>query len=118
MVAASLILSSAFLAGCNTTSGSRPIAVNLAAPSVPDAQPVTMRPVKWKVYNASDLRKLAAANTASKGVVLIALTPKGYQDLSANLVEIERYMREQGEIVVTYKKILKGREQAGTPLTQ
>ena len=45
------------LAGCQTAESPRPVLSEIAAPQ---PQPITTRPVAWKVYTAKDIQKLAA----------------------------------------------------------
>lgn len=102
------------LAGCQTTSQNAPLP-ELAAVPVPTPAPVVMRDVQWKVYNAKELRRLAAdLEKSGKDTTLIALTPQGYQNLSTNMSELERFIREQKEVIVFLKKTADGRGKLGS----
>ncbi len=100
------------LAGCQTAESPRPVLSEITAPQ---PQPITTRPVAWKVYTAKDIQKLAADMKAGKGqdTVIIGLAPKGYQNLSHNMNEIERYVREQKEVIIFYKNIADERGDLG-----
>ncbi|RYD61360.1 MAG: hypothetical protein EOP84_35830 [Verrucomicrobiaceae bacterium] len=84
----------------------------LAAVPVPTPQPVSMRDVNFKVYNTKELEKLIATakkNGTDKQLTVIALTPKGYENMSLNLNELERYIREQKEVIVYLKNVVDSR---------
>jgi hypothetical protein len=101
------------VAGCQTAEQSGP--PQLAAVPVPKAQPVVMRDVHWKVYNVKELEALIAKakkNGTDKQLALVTLTPKGYENLSMNLSELERYIREQKEVIVYLKDIVDSRGNA------
>jgi hypothetical protein len=98
------------VAGCQTAEQAAP--PQLAAVPVPKPAPVTMRDVKWKVYNVKELEKLIAQakkNGTDKQLALVTLTPKGYENLSMNLSELERFIREQKEVVVFLKDVVDSR---------
>lgn len=101
------------LAACQTVETPMPV---LAPVVVPKAQPVKTRDVKWKVYNAKSLEKLLAdakANGTEKTLSLVTLTPQGYQNVQYNMAELERYVREQKEIVVFLETTLNDRSTLG-----
>lgn len=104
------------LGGCQTAAPDRP-SVALIEPArpapvpVPTVAPVTMRDVTWKVYNVAQLEALIAEQKRKGDTtfVLMALTPKGYQNLSLNLSDLERYIREQKQVTLYLKKTLNDR---------
>jgi hypothetical protein len=99
------------LTACETT---RQQQIMLISPPVPKPAPVVMRNVEWKVYNLPELERLVAElrERNDGDFVIIALTPRGYENLGVNLIELERYIREQEEVVVFLKNILDAREAA------
>ena len=99
-----------FLAACTTTQV--PVNQPLIAPPIPTPTPVVMKDVQWKVYNREALIKLVEEMKANPGkqVVIFALTPKGYENLSSNMIELERYIKEQKEVTLFLKNTLDGRE--------
>jgi len=101
------------LAACQTT-GPTPVVVEYPRVAVPSAHPVHMREVIWKVYNADELEKLVEElkQNPDEEFVLIALTPKGYENLSTNIIELERYIKDQKEIIAFLKKTLDNRSEA------
>lgn len=92
------------LAGCQHDAPT--IRPELAPVPMPKIQSVKPREVQWKVYTAKDLRKLAAdMEKPGHDQTIIALTPQGYKNLSYNMTELERYMREQKEALLFMKSI-------------
>lgn len=71
----------------------------------PVVQPVQMRGVQWKVLNKQELEKLLAdlEKNPDPNFALFALTSKGFEALSTNLVEINRFMQEQQQVIAYYR---------------
>lgn len=44
-------------------------------------------------------------NLLESGVSLIAVTTKGYENLSLNMAELKRYIKQQKQIILYYEKI-------------
>ncbi len=101
-----------FLAACTTTQV--PVNQPLIAPPIPQATPVVLKDVQWKVYNRDALIELVEQlkKDGNKSIVIFALTPKGYENLSSNMIELERYIKEQKEVTLFLKNTLDGREKA------
>ncbi len=72
----------------------------------PQSLPVQMRKVEWKVITKPELEKLLADLNANPdpNFALFALTPKGFENLSYNLAEINRFMQEQNQVILYYRK--------------
>lgn len=104
-----LVTTLLFLAGCQTTY--TPMAIGLDAPAIPRAAPITTHPLQWKVYNQADLRKLLVEleKRPQSDYAIFVLTPNGYKALSLNVLEMERYIKEQREIIAYLTKTLEGR---------
>ncbi len=66
---------------------------------------LSMRKVDWTVFNRAKLEKLLA-DYPDREIVLFALSAKGYENLSLNVGEIIRYVKEQKNIIIYYREIL------------
>lgn len=64
-----------------------------------------MRKVEWKVLTKNELITLLAdlEKNPDPNFALFALTPKGFENLSSNLIEINRFMQEQNEVIQYYR---------------
>lgn len=106
----------ALLAGCSQTQvKEKPVFVFQPRPEPvePAVAPVKMLGVEWKVITKPELEKILAdlEKNPDPNFTLIALTPKGYENLSRNLVEINRFMQEQQQVILYYRTY--NRETAG-----
>lgn len=74
-------------------------------PVEPQTLPVQMRKVEWKVLTKNELITLLAdlEKNPDPNFALFALTPKGFENLSSNLIEINRFMQEQNEVIQYYR---------------
>jgi len=103
------------IAGCSPTT--KTVYLYEPRPKVvePQTQPVRMKPVDWKVITKPELEKILAEleKNPDPNFALFALTPKGFENLSTNLVEINRFMQEQQQVVLYYRGYT--RETAGNP---
>jgi len=70
--------------------------------AIPTVQPMTLNPVDWQVLSVNELRQLLANNKA----ILFVLDTKNYNNLSLNLIEIERYIKEQKTIIALLDGII------------
>lgn len=70
-------------------------------PSIP-AQ-LSMRNVEWTVFNRAKIEKLLA-DFPDQEVVLFALSAKGYENISLNMSEIIRYLKEQKNVIIYYRE--------------
>lgn len=102
------------LGGCATvekapsmTMVSPPTIYQSAVDAAPEPRGTKLKPVQFQVYSGADLQALVDDIKAGrrKDVVIIGLTPKGYQNLSTNLVELERYIREQKQVIAYLRKV-------------
>jgi flagellar basal body L-ring protein FlgH len=103
----------AALGGCETvemasttTMVTAPTVAQTAVDRAPEPRGTKLRPVQFQVYSGAELQTLAADIKAGRrnDVVIIGLTPKGYQNLSTNLAELERYIREQKQVIAYLRK--------------
>lgn len=70
-------------------------------PPVPDQ--LQLREVKWTVFNRAKLEQLLA-DYPNQEIVLFALSAKGYENLSLNMAEIIRYLKEQKGVIIYYRE--------------
>ncbi len=100
-----LIFAMLFLAACG---GVKP--VNIIAepvdpivihPNLP-AQ-LSMRNVEWTVFNREKLEKLLA-DFPNQEIVFFALSAKGYENISLNMGEVIRYLKEQKNVIIYYRE--------------
>jgi apolipoprotein N-acyltransferase len=108
-----LILSSLTLSGCalfqkdpevrEVKIVTRPAEVILYQPPLPRA--VGLENVKWHVITGANLEeKLLEIEKMQGGeFVIYAITPSTYENLSFNMQELRRYIREQQQIIVYYR---------------
>lgn len=74
-------------------------------PTQPRPAPVEMPNVEWYVVNSDNLDEFLARIEASAGdVVFMAITPKGYENLSLGIADLRRFILEQREIIVYYEQ--------------
>ena len=98
----------ASLAGC----ASAPIATPTTSyppVSEPYVAPPRLNDLSWKVYNASDIKQLAATLDGKGEFVIFALAPDGFKKLEANMSEINRYIKQQKAVKVYLKQVIDSR---------
>lgn len=66
---------------------------------------LSMRKVDWTVFNRAKIEQLLA-DYPDREIVLFALSAKGYENLSLNVGEIIRYVKEQKNVIIYYREIL------------
>lgn len=71
---------------------------------LPETTSLNSRQVEWKVVTPENIDSIFAEMTASgKTPVLFALTTNGYENVSLNMSEIARLIKEQNAIILAYK---------------
>jgi hypothetical protein len=81
--------------------------------AVPDAQPLNLQSVTWQALTLSELQKLVAAlEERHQNTLLIALDTTNYNNLSVNLAELNRFIKEQKAIITMLKTIIAARADA------
>jgi len=78
-----------------------PVAPVVIHPPVPDQ--LQMREVKWTVFNRAKLEQLLA-DYPNQEIVLFALSAKGYENISLNMAEVIRYLKEQKGVIIYYRE--------------
>jgi hypothetical protein len=75
--------------------------------AVPDAQPLTMNSIQWRVMDIVQLKALVAQLQVSQQKHFVfVLDEQNYTNLSLNFVEIKRYIQEQKVILTMLKQII------------
>lgn len=94
------------LGGCSTTYV--PQAQPNIPVAVPIAQPMTLNSVEWQVLSVAQLRALAdqLQKAQNAHVVVFVLDTTNYNNLSLNMAEIERYIKEQDAILDMLKTLI------------
>lgn len=68
-------------------------------------KPVDFPEVDWYVVTEANLEEFMQRIQQDAGqVVFMAVTPKGYENLSIGMQELRRYILQQKEIIVYYEK--------------
>lgn len=100
-----IILAFLVLAGCggmkDVNIKATPVQPVVIHPPLPDQ--LQMRNVEWTVFNRAKIEKLLA-DYPNQEIVLFALSAKGYENLSLNMAEIIRYLKEQKGVIVYYRE--------------
>ena len=75
-------------------------------PAIERPRPVVMNDVKFYVVTEDTLDDfIAEFKKANAGeLVFVATNVKGYENISLNLADIKRYLKQQNEIIVYYEK--------------
>ncbi len=105
-----LILGIGFLlVGCGDDKieiSKKPIDIQIAKPADPPA--VKMIPVTFRVVTKETLDGFIADITKSQNdanPVFVAVSLKDYENMSLNLADLRRYVEQQREIIIYYKKV-------------
>ncbi|MCX7592758.1 MAG: hypothetical protein N2235_03140 [Fischerella sp.] len=103
----SLLVSSFLLVGCQSTA---PLKVETAPRekvplNTPMPEPLQISPPRWVVITPDNAARVWEELTKNKvPLVLFALTPDGYKELSLDLAEIRSLLSQQREIIIQYKE--------------
>lgn len=69
---------------------------------------VDMPAVTWYVITEDNLEeKLAEIQAQTGEIVIFAITPKGYENLSIGIAELRRYIKDQQAIIGYYEDAVK-----------
>ncbi len=102
-----IVVSSFLLVGCSGTKIldiiSAPAPIMIQHPPAPPS--LTMLKVEWRVLNAKVLQEMLESGA---DVQFIALSPAGYENLSLNMGEIKRYIRQQKAVIIYYQRLTDG----------
>lgn len=109
------------LSSCGAISGLKPepqvvVQTEYIERNIPIQQrplPVEMPGVEWYVVNADNIDQFLERIKNDVGeVVFIAVTPKGYENLSLGIADLRRFILQQREIIVYYEQQLAPKEEA------
>jgi flavin-dependent dehydrogenase len=71
-------------------------------------KPISLNDVQVYVVSEKNLDQFLAKMQEQDGqLAIIALTVRGYENLSLNVSELERYIRQQKEVIVYYEEAIK-----------
>jgi len=80
----------------------RPVAV--APPIVPSVDELNLRKYEWLVVTEQNFEGIMILlRDAGEDMVLYALTPTGYVNLTANQADVLKVLRQQKEVIAVYK---------------
>ena len=88
------------------------VKVDIYQPPLPNE--IGLEDVAWFVITKDNWEESVAKVEGLLGgdFVVMALTPKGYENMAYNLQEIRRYMRQQKEIILYYRKATNAADEA------
>lgn len=99
------------LVGCSSLNlQSRPLDVAVTPTDrpplvVPPVDVIDTRSVKWIVITPENIDQVFAdLQDAGDSIVLFALTDRGYENLSLNMADITRLIRQQQSIIAAYRQ--------------
>ena len=108
-----IILTTLLLNGCSLFS--RNITVDAEVEKLPFIHPASpnkmfLQEVKWTVMNKERLQEILNSLGPNENVAMFVLTSKGYENLSENMAEITRYIKDQKAIIVYYYEAIEEEE--------
>ena len=111
------------LSGCDSVKRldifSKPIETRVIAPSNP--KPLLLDDLHFDVVNKDNMQeflKELQKEQNTKEYVFYAITPKTYELLALNMQEIKRFIIQQKEIIIYYKKATGSKEVGSTNKTE
>lgn len=96
------------ISGCSTTKPIEVIETKVSTPIIHPKLPPAVDPLdlKFKVVNEENLQTfLDEIQKEERAIVFIAMRVKDYEALSINVQDLNRYMKQQREIIVYYKNM-------------
>ena len=106
-----IILAITSLSGCGTWFKqpdpiiTKPVLVDRPKLEVPDPEPAKQLPFTWIVITKDNLEaKIKEIESKNQTVVLFALTPEGYQNLSISVAELRRFIQQQKSVIGVLKE--------------
>lgn len=71
---------------------------------LPETTPINTRKVEWKIITPENINDVFnELSKSNQQPVLFALTTNGYENVSVNMAEIMRLIREKDAIIIAYK---------------
>lgn len=102
-----LIASFALLIGCERTQRivEKPTIVDRPELILPVVQPAEQYDFEWIVVTKQNFNEVVKEmEERGQTVVLFAVSPQGYQNLSLNMAELRRFIIQQQSVIIAYKK--------------
>lgn len=81
-----------------------PTRIDIVNPAPP--RQVVMRDVNWIVLNRERLEALLADPSFDENTAFFVLSPRDYENLSLNVAELLRYIEQQKEVVLYYRRTI------------
>ena len=105
-----LLVATVSITGCSCTTApiqvdTKPVQLAIIQPAPP--APVSLSEVKVSVVTAATLDafiKQAKAEQGTDNPVFVVVSVKGYENLSLNIAELERYILQQQQIIAYYRQ--------------
>jgi hypothetical protein len=88
----------------------KPVLVDRAELIVPPVQSIVQSDMKWIVITPENYAAKAEELSTKGNVVLFALTPQGYQNLSMNVAELRKYIQQQNAVIAAYQEYYKNEQ--------
>jgi len=110
----SLLLVTALVSGCSTSRNPLPAKVvtkteyqsKQIQPAAP-VKPIELYDVDIRVVSETNLDEFLNEFRDENGqLAIVAFSIRGYQNLALNVSELERYIRQQKEVIVYYEKAI------------
>ncbi len=102
-----LLCATLLLAGCGGVAPKiieKPILVDRPELMVPEIQPVQQYDFEWIVITRENFDSVTRElESRGQTIVLFAITPQGYQNLSLSIAELRRFITQQQSVIVSYK---------------
>ena len=102
-----LLCATLLLAGCGGVAPKiveKPILVDRPELIVPEVQPVQQYDFEWIVITRENFDSVTRElESRGQTIVLFAITPQGYQNLSLSIAELRRFITQQQSVIVSYK---------------
>lgn len=78
--------------------------VERTIPTQPRPKPVQLADVQWYVVTEKNLEEFLKTFEKENGpVAFMAISVRGYENLSLNVQELRRYINQQGQLIVYYE---------------
>jgi hypothetical protein len=112
LIASSLLLVLTSLTGCGTFN-TEPRIQTVTQYITPNIQiqkqpkPVDLADVQWYVVTEENLEAFLEKFRQDNGtVVMLAMTVRGYENMSVNMQELRRYINQQKQIIIYYEEAI------------
>jgi hypothetical protein len=82
-----------------------PVVLPSAAP--PPIQPLSLANIQWQVLNKTSIEQLLAKpkSSSSQSFIFYSLTANNFTALYSNLLELQRYIEDQKQVILFYEQV-------------